>query len=347
MPRVWSHRSLGSSITLISLLLSAPESRAGAEVLPAKGELAGLTSFAEVEGPRGRFTTEIVSLADGRARLVQQHPGRRTELVVAEGRGFELDGTGALLAASAATASTLAGLVHGHDVPRLAHAALAAGARPERLERSLPPEEGGGTVTIELGDWRPVAGGLELPFAATFLAGGERFFYRYSTVLPFQLAPGAELVGGAADPALLFARLGDLGALVAAHEEVMEAHRASDAARLTAGDAERSTISGRGRLTETTRADSLARMQDYLSPLRFARYADTVAPVVALSADGTLAWLACEMAAEGTRTREGRSEPVAYGFSWVELYAKSPPGAPGARGAASWQRIGNASSQRP
>jgi hypothetical protein len=67
-------------------------------------------------------------------------------------------------------------------------------------------------------------------------------------------------------------------------------------------------------------------------------------PVIALSEDGSLAWLACEMEAEGVRTLEGKSEPIAYAFSWVEHYARGPADS---RGKRPWSAIGNASSLRP
>jgi hypothetical protein len=124
----------------------------------------------------------------------------------------------------------------------------------------------------------------------------------------------------------------------------MAAHRASDAKLLTADAAEFSTVSGRGRLSEVKRAEQLARMSEYLGALRFSRYEDTVVPVIALSEDGSLAWLACEMEAEGVRTLEGKSEPIAYAFSWVEHYARGPADS---RGKRPWSAIGNASSLRP
>jgi hypothetical protein len=103
------------------------------------------------------------------------------------------------------------------------------------------------------------------------------------------------------------------------------------------------TVSGRGRLTASDRAAFLERMRGYLGSIRFSRYADTVVPVAAVSADGTLGWLACEMEAEGVRTENGASEPIAYGFSWVELYGRPAGAAPGT----AYTALGNASSQRP
>lgn len=306
----------------------------------------GLATRAEVAGPRGSFVTEMISLADGTTRFVQIHPPDdpkrrgRVELVVAGGnQAFQRDAKGAFVLAEAGTRS----FVLGHDAVRLA---LAKGLRPARLSLAAPAEMGGGTVTLELTDYRKHMG-MELPYSATFVhsaAPSDRFVYRYTELLPFRVAPGAPSTGGADHPAALFERLGDLRDIAAAHERVMAAHRASDAEMLTAGGADRTTVSGRGQLAEVTREEQLARMRKYLGAIRFSRYEDTAVPVIALSEDGSLAWLACEMDAEGVRSVEGKSEPIAYAFSWVEHYARASADAQGRR---PWSAIGNASSQRP
>lgn len=309
-------------------------------------EIEGLASRAEVTGPRGAFVTEMISLADGTTRFVQIYPpndpkGRsRVELVVTEGnRAFQRDAKGAFVPAEPGSSS----FVLGHDAVRLA---LAKGSRPTHLSLSGPAEMGGGTVTIELAEYRKHIG-LDLPFSATFVhsaAPSDRYLYRYTELVPFRVAPGSPTAGSATNPAALFERLGDLREIAAAHERVMAAHRASDARLLTADAAELSTVSGRGQLSEVKREEQLARMSEYLGAIRFSRYEDTAVPVIALSEDGSLAWLACEMDAEGVRTVEGKSEPVAYAFSWVEHYAR---GSADAQGRRPWRAIGNASSLRP
>jgi hypothetical protein len=331
---------------LAALLSFAPAAIAAETVHTRPAQLDGLLSRAEVTGPRGAFVTEMVSRADGSVRFVQIYPPTdpkargRVEFVVAAGsQAFQRDEKGQFVKAPPGASS----FVLGHDAVRLA---VAKGSRPARISLPAPAEMGGGTVTIELADYRQVIG-FDFPFQATFIhsaAPDDRFLYRYIEVLPFRVAPGAPSSSGAANPAQLFERLGDLAEIAAEHERVMAAHRASDAGLLTANAAERSTISGRGRLSEVTREDQQTRMRGYLGTIRFSRYQDTAVPVIALAEDGTLAWLACEIDAEGIHTAEGRSEPVAYGFSWTEFYARGPVDAQGRR---PWRAIGNASSERP
>ena len=307
--------------------------------------LEGLVSRAEVMGPRGTFVTEMVSLADGTARLVQTYPAddprRRApvELLTLPGnRAFQRDENGGFEPAAAGTAA----FVLGHDAARLA---LAQGTRPASISLPAPAEMGGGTVTITLDDYRRVIG-FDLPFSATFVhsaAPADRYVYRYTELLPFRIAPGSPAPENNGDRASTpFERLGDFAEIARAHERVMAAHRVSDAALLTADAAGRSTVSGRGRLSEVTRDEQLARLKDYLGAIRFSRYEDTAVPVIAVSHDGTLAWLACEMQAEGHHDPGGKNEPIAYGFSWIEHYARDPDSKD-----RRWISIGNASSQRP
>jgi hypothetical protein len=307
--------------------------------------LDGLVSRAEVTAPRGTFVTEMISRADGTARFVQIYPPTdpkrrgRVEIVVSGNQAFHRDAKGQFVPAPPGTSS----FVLGHDAVRRT---LAEAPRSASVSQPAPAEMGGGMVRIELADYRRVID-FELPFSATFVhsaAPNDRYVYRYTELLPFRVAPGSPSPGDATNPAALFERLGEFAEIAAAHERVMAAHRASDAEMLTADAAERSTVSGRGQLSEVTREEQKARMRSYLGAIRFSRYQDTAVPVIALSEDGTLAWLACEMSAEGIRTVEGRSEPVAYAFSWTEFYARGPLDAHGRR---PWRANGNASSQRP
>ncbi|MEO7794951.1 MAG: hypothetical protein ABIV06_09280 [Thermoanaerobaculia bacterium] len=336
----------------------------------ARQAIAGLAARAEATGPRGPFVSEMLSLADGTARFRLTKDGDTTERLATGGKIWQRShaaGSAAVGAAEPAEAAMI-GFVRGHEIHRMlldierrfradsratatgcvallgpddlpATMCVAMGsALPATIELGLPAAMGGGSTTIELADWRRLHG-VWLPYAVNFLHAGERHTYRYTAVLPFRLAPGAVLP---AAPGELLARLDDLEALAAAHERGLEAHRRSDLRMLLDGASERSVESGRGVLRETGRDDLAARLGPYLAGIRFSRYEDVALPIVAVSADGTLGWLACQIEAAGTtrvaeESKQG-PEAIAYGFSWVELYAMQ-----GGR----WQAIGNASSARP
>lgn len=337
----------------------------------ARQALVGISARAEANGPRGAFASEMISLNDGTARFRLLMAEGGTELLLAADRPYTRSLTGTSRELAAATDRSLASFVRGHEVHRMLldlelrfrpdSRAVEPGcqallgpddlavticratdsALPATIELALPAGLGGGSTRIELGNWRGLHG-VQLPFAADFLHAGELHTYRYTEVLPFRLAPGVELPSGATAPDTLFARLGDLAALASAHERTLAAHRQSDVRLLLADAAERSVVSGRGTLRETGRSELAARLSPYLEGIRFSRYEDVVVPVVAVSADGTLGWLACQIEAAGSsrvaKLADGSPEPIAYGFSWVELYARNEE---------RWQAIGNASSPLP
>ena len=190
-------------------------------------------------------------------------------------------------------------------------------------------------VIVEFSDWRRVHG-VTLPFAIDYLQGGGRYAHRFVAVMPFTLAPGVEVP---ADPGAAFDRLGDLSALAALHRGAIEAHVTSDVTRLAVGEFDRSTVVRRGELVETTREALVGRLGPYLQSIRFTRYEDVRVPVVAVSNDGSLGWIACEVEAEGHEAvPQGKGARVAYAFSWIETAIKRE---------GRWLRNGNASSARP
>jgi len=333
--------------------------------LEARQTIAGVAARAEASGPRGAFLSEMLSLSSDTARFRLTKGGDSTELLLAGGTPFQRRASSASFEPADAA---LASFVRGHEAHRMlldlerrfrpdartpepgclalrgpdespASICRAAGSElPLSIALELPPAAGGGTVTLEFGDWRslPAAPEVRLPFSVAFVTRDERHIYRYAAVLPFRLAPGVALPE---NPDLLFARLDDLAALAAAHERVLEAHRRSDVALLLADAAERSLSSGRGTLGESGRSELAARLGPYLDSTQFSRYDDVVPPVLAVAADGSLGWVACQIEAEGTQAQPPEpARPIAFGFSWVELYARRD---------GRWLAIGNASSARP
>jgi hypothetical protein len=205
--------------------------------------------------------------------------------------------------------------------------------RPSRL--TLIPPGAQAPVLVEFSEWRRVLGAT-LPFAIDYVQGGGRYTHRFVAVVPFTLAPGVTVP---ADPGAAFDRLGDLAALAALHRGAIDAHGTSDVTRLADGEFDRSTVARRGELVETTREALVARLGPYLRSIRFARYEDVRVPVIAVSNDGSLGWIVCEIEAEGLEVApQGRGTRVAYAFSWIETANKRE---------GRWLRNGNASSARP
>ena len=127
--------------------------------------------------------------------------------------------------------------------------------------------------------------------------------------------------------------------LLALHEEVMQAHRESNADLLLRAEAPDSISANRGEITQPTLDARRARFQQYLGSTRFAEYVDLVPPIVRVSDDGSLGWVIVQVRGSGVQTRQdGSSQPVAFESAWIELYER--------RGG-TWYRVGNVSNFKP
>jgi hypothetical protein len=188
----------------------------------ARAAIGGIAAQAEASGPRGAFRSEVLSLTGDSARFRLTKGAEATEILLAAGKPFQRAAAGGGFEAADAA---LASFVRGHEVHRMlldleqrfrpdARAVepgclalrgpdglavtlcrAGTGELPGTIALELPAAAGGGSVTLELGDWRslPSAPEVQLPFTVDFLHGSERHTYRYTTVLPFRLAPGIAL----------------------------------------------------------------------------------------------------------------------------------------------------------
>lgn len=92
----------------------------------------------------------------------------------------------------------------------------------------------------------------------------------------------------------------------------------------------------RGEISHPSREKQKEFLAPYLAATTFEYYRDKAPPVVKLSRDGSLGWVAAQIEARGTTvTREGEQKPLEFEVAWIELYER--------RGK-EWMSIGNASS---
>ena len=127
--------------------------------------------------------------------------------------------------------------------------------------------------------------------------------------------------------------------LLALHEDVMRAHRESDAELLLRSEAPEHVSANRGQITQPTLDVRRARFREYLGTTRFTEYIDLVPPIVRVSDDGSLGWVIAQVRGGGVQsTQDGGSKPLAFESAWIELYER--------RGG-SWYRVGNVSNFKP
>jgi ketosteroid isomerase-like protein len=126
---------------------------------------------------------------------------------------------------------------------------------------------------------------------------------------------------------------GDRARLLALHEQAMEAHRKGDVELLLQADAEDFVLASRGEISRPSLEQRRQFFGSYLRRVRFTEYIDVVAPVVHVSADGSMGWVIVQIRASGAEA-EGAGRSVQFESAWIELYEK--------RGGA-WKRVGNVS----
>lgn len=131
----------------------------------------------------------------------------------------------------------------------------------------------------------------------------------------------------------------DREALLAIHEQILEAHRKRDVALMMSVEgAETVLVASRGNIHRVTKAESEQRWQTYFSEVTFSTYRDLQPPIVTISKDGTLGWLMAQVEIVGERKRpDGLSDPIKDVWAWIELYEKRN---------GRWVGVGNVSNVR-
>ena len=92
----------------------------------------------------------------------------------------------------------------------------------------------------------------------------------------------------------------------------------------------------RGEISTLSKQDVRDFLGPYLASTKFEFYRDKVPPLVKVSQDGTLGWVAAQIEARGESAgSNGQSRTIEAVFAWIELYER--------RGD-EWVSIGNATS---
>jgi Domain of unknown function (DUF4440) len=126
---------------------------------------------------------------------------------------------------------------------------------------------------------------------------------------------------------------GDRAALLALHEEAMEAHRKSDVELLLRAEVDDFVLVSRGEISHPSLAQRRQVLGSYLRGVRFSEYVDTTAPVVHVSTDGRSGWVIAQVRAQGTEVA-GAGRSLLFESAWIELYEKRD---------GRWIRVGNVS----
>lgn len=134
-------------------------------------------------------------------------------------------------------------------------------------------------------------------------------------------------------------RARDKSELLALHKASLAAHLKRDVKFFSAHQADPATMVGRGKVSTVTRSQTDQRFGAYFGSTTFTRYEDVVEPIVNVSADGTMGWVAAQVAVEGEQaSSDGTIEKFRVVWAWISISEKRD---------GKWLMTANASSQQP
>jgi len=128
----------------------------------------------------------------------------------------------------------------------------------------------------------------------------------------------------------------DERSILALHEAGLKAHMDGDIDALLAIQADDFLLVDRGEVSSPSKQDLRDFLGPYLASTKFEFYRDKVPPLVKVSQDGTLGWVAAQIEARGESVgSNGQARTIDAEFAWIALYER--------RGD-EWVSIGNATS---
>ena len=110
--------------------------------------------------------------------------------------------------------------------------------------------------------------------------------------------------------------------LLALHESARQAHLQGDAAPLAAAVGDRLLLAEDGVLRTQTKAEVERFFTAYLKRIRYREWRDVSPPVVAVSPDGQMAWMAIALEAKYTSADKPAEGEKSFKSSWIATYQR-------------------------
>ncbi len=110
--------------------------------------------------------------------------------------------------------------------------------------------------------------------------------------------------------------------LLALHEATRQAHLHGDSAPIAAATADQLLLAESGVLRTQSRAQVAQFFAGYFKRVRYREWSDASAPVVAISPDGQMAWMAVAVEARYTRADKPAEAEKSFKSSWIATYAR-------------------------
>lgn len=183
-------------------------------------------------------------------------------------------------------------------------------------------------MEISFGEWREVEG-RTLPFLVRIDDGTRVFDYNYISVSVSDKQPGwfFSAVGAPDIDELQILRL---------HRDLLVAHCNGDAGKMAELTTPESVVASRGEVYRVSRESTRERFLKLFERLDYQQYHDIIPPIIEVSDDGSLGWIAVNVRAEGTETESGAAFDAQW--AWIMLAKKLDGVWLNAGNASNWQR---------
>ena len=110
--------------------------------------------------------------------------------------------------------------------------------------------------------------------------------------------------------------------LLSLHEQTREAHLKGDAAAIAENIGEQLLMADNGTLRTQSNAEVAQFFTGYLKRVRYSEWRDASPPVVTISPDGNMAWMAVAVEAKYTRADKPEEGRKSFRSSWIATYAR-------------------------
>lgn len=110
--------------------------------------------------------------------------------------------------------------------------------------------------------------------------------------------------------------------LLSLHEAARKAHLSGDPAPIAAATDNQLLLAENGRVRIQTNAEVAQFFTGYLKRVRYHEWRDVRPPVVAISPDGQMAWMAVEVEAKYTRVDKPTESEKSFKSSWIATYKR-------------------------
>ena len=110
--------------------------------------------------------------------------------------------------------------------------------------------------------------------------------------------------------------------LLSLHEATRQAHLRGDAAPMSAGIGDQLLLAENGKIRIQSKAEVAQFFTGYFKRVRYREWRDVSPPVVVVSPDGKMAWMAVEVEAKYTRADKPAESEKSFKSSWIATYQR-------------------------